>query len=79
MRKPNGVSTERTKRKEACLHLPKRGNEIQSAFIDQVVEQVGSVASRIRRVEVAEERGSELSKKVKEDLDEGMKMINFAD
>ena len=50
------------------------------------MEQVASVVSRIRRVGVAEERGSELLKKVKEDLDEGMKILsrrqkmsNFAD
>ena len=50
------------------------------------MEQVASAASRIGRVEVAEERGSELLKEAKEDLDEDMKilsrrqkMIKFAD
>ena len=50
------------------------------------MEQVASAASHIGRVEVAEEWGSELLKKAKEDLDEGMKilsrrqkMIKFAD
>ena len=50
------------------------------------MEQLASAASRIGRVEVAEEWGSELLKKAKEDLDEGMKilsrrqkMIKFAD
>ena len=56
----------------------KKGNEIQSAFIDQVVEQVASVASRIERVEMTEERGSELLKKAKEDLDEGMRILSEA-
>ena len=47
---------------------------------------MASAASRIERVKVTEERGSELLKKAKEDLDEGIrilsrrqKMIKFAD
>ena len=74
------------KGKKPAYTFRKKGNEIQSAFIDQVVEQVASAASCIGRVEVAEEWGSEFLKKAKEDLDEGMKilsrrqkMIKFAD
>ena len=73
-------------RKKPTYTFRKKGNEIQLAFIDQVVEQVVSAACRIGRVEVAEEGGSERLKKAKEDLDEGMKilscrqrMIKFAD
>eukprot|EP00731_Ephydatia_muelleri_P004368 Em0002g544a len=53
------------KGKKPAYTFRKKGNEIQSAFIDQVVEQVASAASCIGRVEVAEERG--------------LKMIKFAD
>ena len=74
------------KGKKPTYTFRKKSNEIQLAFIDQVVEQVVSAACRIGRVEVAEERGSERLKKAKEDLDEGMKilscrqkMIKFAD
>eukprot|EP00731_Ephydatia_muelleri_P008282 Em0004g620a len=74
------------KGKKPTYTFRKKGNEIQSTFIDQVVEQVVLAACRIRRVEVAEERGSERLKKAKEDLDEGIKilscrqkMIKFAD
>ncbi|KAL5506358.1 hypothetical protein EMCRGX_G007980 [Ephydatia muelleri] len=53
------------KGKKPAYTFRKKGNEIQSAFIDQVVEQVASAASCIGRVEIAEERG--------------LKMIKFAD
>ena len=37
---------------------------------------MASVASHIERVEMTEERGSELLKKAKEDLDEGMQILS---
>ena len=64
------------KGKKPAYTFRKKGNEIQSAFIDQVVEKVTSAASRIGRVEVAEEWGLELLKKAKEYLDEGMKILS---
>ena len=70
---PAGGHTEHTERKEARLHLQEEGSEIQSAFIDQVVEQVASAASRIERVEVTEEHGSKL---LKEDLDKSIRIIS---
>ncbi|KAL5474387.1 hypothetical protein EMCRGX_G026329 [Ephydatia muelleri] len=74
------------KGKKPAYTFRKKSNEIQSLFINQVVEQVTSAASRIERVKVTEEHGLELLKKAKEDLDKGMrilsrkqKMIKFAD
>ena len=74
------------KGKKPTYTFRKKSNEIQSLFINQVVEQVTSAASRIERVKVTEEHGLELLKKAKEDLDKGMrilsrkqKMIKFAD
>ena len=45
------------KGKKPTYTFRKKSNEIQSTFIDQVVEQVASAACRIGRIEVAEEGG----------------------
>ena len=64
----------------------KKGNEIQSAFIEKVTEQVASATARMERVTAADESGAAHLARAKEDLEEGIKllsrrqkMIKFAD
>ena len=74
------------KGKKPAYTFKKKGNEIQSAFIDKVTEQVASATARIEGVTAADESGAAHLDRAKEDLQEGIKllsrrqkMIKFAD
>ena len=74
------------KGKKPAYTFRKKGNEIQSAFIDKVSEQVASATAWIERVTAADESGAAHLDRAKEDLQEGIKllsrrqkMIKFAD
>eukprot|EP00731_Ephydatia_muelleri_P015005 Em0008g725a len=74
------------KGKKPAYTFKKKGNEIQSAFIDKVTEQVASATARMERVMAADESGAAHLARAKEDLEEGIKllarrqkMIKFAD
>ena len=74
------------KGKKPAYTFKKKGNEIQSTFIDKVTEQVASATARIEGVTAADECGAAHLDRAKEDLQEGIKllsrrqkMIKFAD
>eukprot|EP00731_Ephydatia_muelleri_P008337 Em0004g675a len=74
------------KGKKPAYTFKKKGNEIQSTFIDKVTEQVASATARMERVKAADESGAVHLARAKEDLEEGIKllahrqkMIKFAD
>ena len=74
------------KGKKPAYTFKKKGNEIQSAFIDKVTEQVASATARMERVTAADKSGAAHMARAKEDLEEGIKllfrrqkMIKFAD
>ena len=51
--------------KKPANTIKKKGNKIQPAFSEQIVDQVMSAAFRTERVEVTKEQGPELLKKAK--------------
>ena len=74
------------KGKKPAYTFKKKGNKIQSAFIDKVTEQVASATARMERVMAADEIGAAHLARAKEDLKKGIKllarrqkMIKFAD
>eukprot|EP00731_Ephydatia_muelleri_P010233 Em0005g819a len=58
------------KGKKPAYTFKKKGNEIQSAFIDKVTEQVASATARMERVMAADESGAAHLARAKEDLEE---------
>eukprot|EP00731_Ephydatia_muelleri_P035751 Em0155g6a len=74
------------KGKKLAYTFKKKGNEIQSAFIDRVTERVVLAAAHVERAMAADETGAVHLTKAREDLEEGIKilthrqkMIKFAD
>eukprot|EP00731_Ephydatia_muelleri_P012648 Em0006g1542a len=74
------------KGKKLAYTFKKKGNEIQSAFIDRVTERVVLAAAHVERAMAADESGAVHLTKAREDLEEGIKilthrqkMIKFAD
>ena len=58
------------KGKKPAYTFKKKGNEIQSAFIDRVMERVVSAAARVERATAADESGAVHLTKAREDLEE---------
>ena len=63
------------KGKKPVYTFKKKGNEIQSAFIDRVTERVVSTAACVERATAADESGAVQLTKAKEDLEEGIKIL----